>query len=95
MLYIQQFGWKGGLKDVTGSISIAYLDFKTEDVYLYSESSPFVYARNDNVILFASTEAIGAKGFGVSEKCFKDLKKQTVFRIVKNKWMMPVSSICF
>jgi len=93
MLYIQKFGWKAGLKEVRGSLSIAYASFSDGDIYFYSESNPFVYARNDNVFIFASTETIASDGFGIDRKCFKDLKKQTVFRLVKNRWLMPVTQI--
>ena len=58
LLYLQKYGWKG-IEKLSGSLAIAYADFKLLDrFYLYSHLMPIVYSHRNGTFVFASTEFI-------------------------------------
>jgi hypothetical protein len=74
-------------------MAFAYVNFLDGDVYLYAETSPMVYFKNDDVLFFASTDMIMKDGFGLDTKLTRNLKRNVVFRICKNRYPLPVAVI--
>jgi len=91
MLYIQKYGFADGLNKVSGSMSIAYIDFKDINLYLYSEIMPLSYHKEREILIFASTSLILSKGFNTNP--VKDLPKMTLFKIDNLLNMQTICSI--
>ena len=81
MLCIQKYGLKKGLSKINGSASIAYFDFKSGGLYLFSRFTPLVYARKEGLTVFGSTANVLYQGFLIPEEQVKSLRKDRIFKI--------------
>jgi glucosamine 6-phosphate synthetase-like amidotransferase/phosphosugar isomerase protein len=59
LLSIQELGLDKGVENISGSLAIAYVDFKKSGFYLYrNDQSPLVWGRHNRSLVFASARDI-------------------------------------
>ncbi len=93
MLCIQKYGWSTGLTKVSGMLSIAYIDFKNGDLYLYSELAPLCWYKNKNFMAFASEPYILSASLGLKRKSIGVPAKNTVFKVKKDSTLKFITKI--
>jgi glucosamine 6-phosphate synthetase-like amidotransferase/phosphosugar isomerase protein len=84
LLHLQKDEWSG-LKTFSGSMAIAYVNYKHVDrFYLYRHFSPIEYGRCNDLFVFGSTQAILQEVFGKEFKT-KILPANSVYKVTADR----------